>query len=101
MRGLRQITVGVRSQSALVIALTLAWYLSFFGWFREMDSKRWYWTAACFLLPFVISLFTAILLVSYWRAGRVHGWWMSVAVLAAVSSWVLIFCVLSSGGFLR
>jgi hypothetical protein len=98
---MRQINVGIRSQSALVIALTLVWYRSFFGWFSEMDSKRWYWTAACFLFPFVISLFTAILLVSYWRGGRAHSWWMSVAVLAAVSSWVLILCVLSSAGFLQ
>jgi len=100
MSGLRQITVNVRSQSVLIIALTVVWYLSLFGWGREMDSKRWYWTAAFFLLPFVISLFAAILLVSYWRAGRAHGWWVGAAVLAAVSAWALVLCILSSAGFI-
>jgi hypothetical protein len=40
-------------------------------------------------LPFAIAIFAGILLVSYCRSAGVYRHWVFIAVLAAVSCWVV------------
>jgi peptidoglycan/LPS O-acetylase OafA/YrhL len=100
MHTLRNITISVRSQAAIILALTAFWCLSFLGCLSEIDSPHLFWGAVLVFLPFVIPIFTIIMFVSYRRTGRQHSRWVCAAILAAVSCWVVILGYISLGWYL-
>jgi hypothetical protein len=94
MHALGEIKIGIRLQAEIVLFLTAFWFLAaWIGWHND-GVLNLFWAATLYYLPVVYSIFTLILLVSYWRTGRTHRRWVYVATLAAVSCWAVIFAFL-------
>jgi hypothetical membrane protein len=100
MHALRHIDVGIRSQAVLIFALAALWCASFFGWFSEMDSSHYSWTAIFFFMPFIMLLFGAILWVSYRRAGGAHKRWFIAALVVTICPWIVFLLLLADAGFI-
>ena len=85
----RHIAVGTRGQSVLLLALTALWWFSLI--FRDslFGFPSPFWLAVGYMFPFVSVVFAVILFVSYRRAGRPHRWFVRLALLAAISPWVV------------
>jgi hypothetical protein len=83
------IAISVRSQAVVVLALAAFWWVSFLETLGEVGTKCWIWSVVCLFLPFAIATFAVILLASFCRSARVYRRWVFVAVLAAVSCWVV------------
>ena len=83
------ITLSVSSQAIFVLALAAFWWVSFLETLGEVGTKCWIWSVVGLLLPFAIAIFAGILLVSYCRSAGVYRHWVFIAVLAAVSCWVV------------
>jgi hypothetical protein len=88
MHALRNMTVGVRSQAAIVFTLAALWWVSMF---RDAlwGYPSFFWVAVCYSFPFVMAIFAVILSVSYKRAGQPNRWLFWLAMLSAFSPWVL------------
>ena len=99
MHALREIKIGIRLQAEVVLFLTAFWFLAaWVCWWVCWHSDgvlSLFWAASLKYLPFVISLFTVVLIVSYRQTARTHRRWVYAAVLAAISCWVviLLFCL--------
>jgi hypothetical protein len=89
MNSLRQITVGVRSQAVLVLALSMLWWLSLFQG-AIFSFPGLFWVEVGYFCPLVMIVFGAILLISYWRSGRPHKWLVWLAILATASPWIFL-----------
>jgi hypothetical protein len=100
MHTLRNIQIGVRSQAVMILALTVFWFCSFLGVISEIDSKHIFWGATFIFLPFIIPVFTTILVVSHRRTDRQHSSWVCAAVLATVSCWIAILGYFSLAWYL-
>jgi hypothetical protein len=87
VHSLRPINIGVRSQALIVLALIALWYWSLLLTMQDIKVSRLglFWSAMFCLLPFVTALFTAIMLVSFYRSGRPHRWWVWAAVVVTIS----------------
>lgn len=86
---LRNIPIGVRGQAASIIILAALWWLAFFH-----DSVFGFpsaiWLGIGYFFPFVMIIFSAILLISYRGASHAHKWFVWTAVLSAVSPWIVL-----------
>ena len=102
MHSLRAINIGVRSQALIVLALIALWYWSLLLTMQDIKVSRLglFWSAMFCLLPFVTALFTVIMLVSFYRSGRPHRWWVRAAVVVTISPWLLFVLFLFSAGYL-
>ena len=89
MHALKTMTVSVRSQSAIIIALAALWWFSFI--FRDslFGFQSDFWQAIGYLFPLILVVFAIILSVSYRRTGKPHRWMVRLALLAAASPWIL------------
>ena len=94
MHTLKNITIGIRSQAAFVLVLTVLWYGSMLGYIGEIGSQVFFWSTLFLLLPFVMLAFEVILLVSYRRAGKPNKGLVRLTVVAAASPWLLLLWVL-------
>jgi hypothetical protein len=88
MGTVRHISISIRSQAILVLALVALWGVSFAA--CQMAPKRFFWVAAFTILPFVIAVFASILFVSHRRSTRTYQQWFCAASIAAVTCWGLI-----------
>ncbi len=93
-------TVGVRSQAALIYGLTVLWCLLFWRSLHEPELKSQFLELLVVILPFVIPIFTGILIASYCRSDRLHRRWVCGAVVAAVGCWILILGYISLAWYL-
>lgn len=89
MRILRNVTISVRSQAAIVFILTAAWCSCLYGCIRGMDTPQLICETGFILLPFLITIFAVILPTTCLRGERNDVRLVYGAVLAAVSVWVL------------
>ena len=98
MHSFRAIKIGVRSQAIMVLALIALWYWSLVLTMQDIKVSRLglFWSALFSLLPFVTALFTVVMLVSFYRSGRPHRWWVRAAVIVALSPWLLFLAVVAS-----
>ena len=94
MRRIGNITVGTRSQAVIILTLAVLWYASIVGWLSEWDTRYYFWGNLFALLPFVMLVFGVILFLSYRRSQPVREWLVFIALLAAISPWVLLLAVL-------
>jgi hypothetical protein len=102
MRALPEIKICIRSQSALVLFLTAFWCFTLYAdWHKEINDwlSPFLGAAFCFL-PFIIPIFTIILIVSYHRTDRQYRRWVCAAVVAAVGCWALLFAFLALAWYL-
>ena len=90
MTRFKSINIGVRSQSVFIYVLTILWWLSLFH-DVFFTLPHIFWVGIGYFSPFILALFGVILVVSSRRAGRPHKWWVRVAMLCAISPWVLFF----------
>lgn len=95
MDATRHITLGIRSQAAIVVALAVLWWMSLFH-DPFFACPNLFWIGIAYFFPFILPVFLAILLVSHRRAARPHRWLVRLAMLAAISPW-LLFLVLFVG----
>jgi len=100
MHTLRNKTIGVRSQAALIYSLAALWCLLFWRGIHEPELKSQFLGLLFVVLPFVISIFTGILIASYCRSVRLHRRWVCGAVAAAVGCWILILGYISLAWYL-
>ena len=92
MHALRNFKISIRLQAQIVLFLTTFWFLAaWIAWYNDGDLNA-FWAASLNFLPFVISVFTLILIMSYREAERTYRRWVCAAVLAAVICWILILC---------
>jgi hypothetical protein len=94
MRTLRQMNISIRSQALLNCVLAALWGYSFFGWMSEMDSRHAVWTCTFFFTPLVMLMFGTILFVSCRRTGHRFSWLARLALLAAVSPWLILMFII-------
>ena len=92
----RAINIGLRSQAIIVLALMGVWYCSLILWMRDIKVGRLglFWDAMFLFLPFIIVIFAAIMLVSFYRNGRPHHWWVQSAVVVVMTPWALFLGLL-------
>jgi TRAP-type mannitol/chloroaromatic compound transport system permease small subunit len=99
----KNITIGIRTQSLLVISLAILWHVLWCFYLiasliSHLGERDGFWVDflvfVFVLLPFVMLIFGTIVLLSYWRTERAHGSLVCLAVLAAVSPWILLAVVL-------
>jgi hypothetical protein len=93
---MRNITVDVRTQATLVLALAVLWCASVIGVFSEMGTFHFWsdlWAFLFIFLPFIMPVFAGILLFYYWRAGKPHKKWVYSAVWTAAFPWILCFVI--------
>jgi hypothetical protein len=98
MHALKNMTVGVSSQAAIIFTLTALWWVSMF---RDAlwGYPSFFWVAVCYSFPFVMLVFAAILSVSYKRASRPNRWLFRLAMLSALSPWFLFLAGFVSFSF--
>jgi len=89
MFSLKHISIGIRSQATIVLALTVLWWLSLFHG-AIFSFPNLFWVEVGYFCPFVMILFAMILLVSYRRTGRTHKWFVRFALLGAASPWIFL-----------
>jgi hypothetical protein len=93
MRSPADIRVGVRSQAAIVIGITVLWYLAWL--LGNLSGKGFvsnlhlFWVASFIYGPFVATAFSLILLVSHFRAGRPYRTLVYAAVLLSLTPWLV------------
>ena len=101
MNTLRKTTIGIRSQATVIFILMAVWYCSVWLAAHNTTGKGYifdlslFWSAAFFLLPFIVSAFAVILFISFSRSGQLHPWWVYPALFAAVTPWIyLMLCAI-------
>jgi len=75
MRTIRNITVDIRSQVFLIIALTIMWFVSIPGWISERDSKYYFWSP--YLFSFRLSWSLSLVFFCSRIGGKldhINGW---------------------------
>jgi len=77
----------------LIFVLAGLWCFSFFGWMSEMDSRHTLWTCTFFFTPIVMLMFGIILFDSCRKTGQRFSWLVRLALLAAVSPWLILLFI--------
>jgi hypothetical protein len=82
--------VGIRTQAILTYLVVASWYWSY--WLISgLGGKHSVFCGLVLLsFPFLATFFTLTLLASYFRSGHPHFWWVTVAVIATASTWILL-----------
>jgi len=86
-----KIRIGIRAQAVGIDVIVALWV-----WSLVIHVNDWKGNHsniaddAMVFCPFIAAIFTVILLISYVRSDRTYLWWVTLAVFAAVSQWLLI-----------
>lgn len=95
MSAVRHIIIGIRSQTVIIVALSVLWWMSLFH-DAFFDGKNLFWIAIGYFFPFVLLMFLAILLASDRKTGCQHMWLIRLAFLAAMSVWLCLLALFLS-----
>jgi hypothetical protein len=88
MRALREIKIGIRLQSSIVIVLTAFWWCDAWICYHTHGSNHsLFWAEAFLCLPFLTFILAAFLLFTHIKCGHSYRSWVYAAILTAASSW--------------
>ena len=76
MRDLPLPTIGVRAQAVVMLAFVGLWHVALLFVHRQRENAPILWQALLFVLPFVTSLLSLIMLESRIRYRQPCGWWV-------------------------
>ncbi len=83
--------IGIRAQAVGIDAVIAVWVWSLVIHVNDYKGNHsGFSDDALVFCPFIAAVFTVILLISYFRSGRPHLWWVTVAVTATICVWLLI-----------